>query len=547
MSIDMILGSARNQTNSIKSLTTKQIASYEEIERALTNFVTQTHNLKGVTYDSAKAYCSSVLTPVIRGSILLDQAIARSNEQYINTYTGEVHNDSLKQSELERAIEETKSQIAFNERLLNEHFEQDAVDLREVSNLQDKISSYRKIQHDLEEKLRKLLAFNAKSPSFFQEIESLKNAVDQGMAIANRSWSPTSKSFSLPSREEMGWTDIIEGKWEEKDYTQDDLNYKETLKVQYGFDDKAARIIVKLRKNIYNNPKIRNDRKDYVFARLLGGLSYSNEDDSFIKKVMWNTTAGEGQENLDDRDVVLTMREQYKEYGKLTDEEYEYLNYKVRIQHGNYGDFDNVKRKYGDSLSEFKKNMETALGYKISDDEFKDLWNKQINSFKGKTDFAHQYIIIATHLYENPRVPDLLGGHEYTNNMSGWLGDTTNIADVDPSIGNDDYKADLDSVNITSIMKKDNISFIEASNKYYNNIENGNYNRAEEFKKNVDFDDVKRKIYAQLGEKIKDSEGRTIKIPRDIKYIKENYPQTYNFIKSLENNQHNLKDYYNDK
>ena len=39
MSIDMILGSARSQTNGIKSLTTKQIASYEEIERALSNFV----------------------------------------------------------------------------------------------------------------------------------------------------------------------------------------------------------------------------------------------------------------------------------------------------------------------------------------------------------------------------------------------------------------------------------------------------------------------------------------------------------------------------
>ena len=544
MSIDMILGSARSQTNSIKSLTTKQIASYEEIERALTNFVTQTHNLKGVTYDSAKAYCSSVLTPVIRGSILLDQAIARSNEQYINTYTGEVHNDSLKQSELERSIEETKSQIAFNERLLNEHFEQDTVDLREVSNLQDKISSYRKIQHDLEEKLRKLLAFNAKSPSIFQEIEALKNAVDQGMALANRSWNPASKSFTLPSREDMGWTDIIEGKWEEKDYTQDDLNYKETLKVQYGFDDKAARIIVKLRKNIYNNPKIRNDRKDYVFARLLGGLSYSNEDDSFIKKVMWNTTAGEGQENLDDRDVVLTMREQYKEYGKLTDEEFEYLNYKVRIQHGNYGYYDDIEK---DDRPKFKETMEKTLGYKLTDGEFKKMWNEQIDSFKGKTDFSHQYITIATHLYGKSRIPDLLGGHEYTNNMSGWLGDTTNVADVNPSIGNDDYKADLDSVNITSIMKKNNISFIEASNKYYKNLENGTYNRAEEFKKNIDFDDVKRKIYAQLGEKIKDSEGKTIKIPRDINYIKKNYPQTYNFIKSLENNQNNIKDYYNEK
>ena len=544
MSIDMILGSARSQTNSIKSLTTKQIASYEEIERALTNFVTQTHNLKGVTYDSAKAYCSSVLTPVIRGSILLDQAIARSNEQYINTYTGEVHNDSLKQSELERSIEETKSQIAFNERLLNEHFEQDTVDLREVSNLQDKISSYRKIQHDLEEKLRKLLAFNAKSPSFFQEITALQNAVDQGIALANKSWSPTSKSFSLPSREEMGWTDIIEGKWEEKDYTQDDLNYKESLKVQYGFDDKTSRIIVKLKRNIYNNPKIRNDRKDQVFARLLGGLSYGKEDDSFIKKVMWNTTAGEGQENLEDHDVILTMREQYKEYGKLTDEEFEYLNYKVRIQHGNYGYYDDIEK---DDRPKFKETMEKTLGYKLTDGEFKKMWNEQIDSFKGKTDFSHQYITIATHLYGKSRIPDLLGGHEYTNNMSGWLGDTTNVADVNPSIGNDDYKADLDSVNITSIMKKNNISFIEASNKYYKNLENGTYNRAEEFKKNIDFDDVKRKIYAQLGEKIKDSEGKTIKIPRDINYIKKNYPQTYNFIKSLENNQNNIKDYYNEK
>ena len=544
MSIDMILGSAQSQTNSIKSLTTKQIASYEEIERALTNFVTQTHNLKGVTYDSAKAYCSSVLTPVIRGSILLDQAIARSNEQYINTYTGEVHNDSLKQSDLERAIEETKSQIAFNERLLNEHFEQDTVDLREVSNLQDKISSYRKIQHDLEEKLRKLLAFNAKSPSFFQEITALQNAVDQGIALANKSWSPTSKSFSLPSREEMGWTDIIEGKWEEKDYSQDDLNYKESLKVQYGFDDKTSRIIVKLKRNIYNNPKIRNDRKDQVFARLLGGLSYGKEDDSFIKKVMWNTTAGEGQENLEDHDVILTMREQYKEYGKLTDEEFEYLNYKVRIQHGNYGYYDDIEK---DDRPKFKETMEKTLGYKLTDGEFKKMWNEQIDSFKGKTDFSHQYITIATHLYGKSRIPDLLGGHEYTNNMSGWLGDTTNVADVNPSIGNDDYKADLDSVNITSIMKKDNISFIEASNKYYNNLENGTYNRAEEFKKNIDFDDVKRKIYAQLGEKVKDSEGKTIKIPRDINYIKENYPQTYNFIKSLENNQNNIKDYYNEK
>ena len=540
MSIDMILGSARNQTNSIKSLTTKQIASYEEIERALYNFVTQTNNLKGVTYDSAKAYCSSVLTPVIRGSILLDQAIARANEQYINTYTGEVHNDSLKQSDLERSIEDTKSQIAFNERLLNEHFEQDAVDLREVSNLQDKISSYRKIQHDLEEKLRKLLAFNAKSPSFFQEIESLKNAVDQGMALAEKSWSPFSKTFSIPKREDMGWTDIIEGKWEEKDYSQDDLNYKESLKVQYGFDDKAARIIVKLKRNIYKDSRIKDDEKDYVLTRLLGGLSYDLNPsiEGWFEKSMWQATAGIGK-NFGDN--LMDIETQLKAYLNLTNEEYEYLRYKVRIQHGNYGYYDSIDGEY---LESYKNSMETALNRKITEDEFEKLWNEQIDSFKGKTDFAHQYITMATHLYGKSRVPDILGGHDNTNNMSGWLGDTTNVADVNPSIGNDDYKADLDSVNITSIMKKDNISFIEASNKYYNNLENGTYNRAEEFKKNIGLNEVKNKIFNQLVMTKKD--GEILAKPSNIEYIKKNYPQTYNFIKSVENNKNDLHNYHSE-
>jgi len=539
----MILGSARSQTNSIKSLTTKQIASYEEIERALTNFVTQTHNLKGVTYDSAKAYCSSVLTPVIRGSILLDQAIARANEQYINTYTGEVHNDSLKQSELERAIEDTKSQIAFNERLLNEHFEQDAVDLREVSNLQDKISSYRKIQHDLEEKLRKLLAFNAKSPSFFQEIESLKNAVDQGMAIANKSWSPFSKTFSIPKREDMGWTDIIEGKWEEKDYSQDDLNYKESLKVQYGFDDKTSRIIVKLKRNIYKDSRIKDDEKDYVLTRLLGGLVYGHDENDLLNKFMWFHTAGGGKLDLRDPTFGLSIKEQLKKYGDLTDSEYNYLKYKVRIQQANYGNFAVIKEKYSNRLFEFKNNMETALGYKISDGEFEALWNKQIDAFKGKTDFSHQYITMATHLYGRLRLADFKGGYENTNDMSGWLGDTTNIAEVEPSIGNDDYKADLDSVNITSIMKKDNIGFIEASNKYYNNLENGTYNRAEEFKKNIPLNKVEDKIFEQLRVYYVDKDNRPVNKPSTIDDIQKNYPQTYNFIKSLENNKNDLKNY----
>ena len=538
MSIDMILGSARSQTNSIKSLTTKQIASYEEIERALSNFVLQTNSLKGVTYDSAKAYCSSVLTPVIRGSILLDQAIARSNEQYINTYIGEVHSDSLKQSELERSIEDIKSQITLNENLLKENLSLNPPNLREVSNLQDKISSYRKIQNDLEEKLRKLLAFNAKSPSIFQEIESLKNAVDQGMVLANRSWNPASKSFTLPSREDMEWTEIIEGKWEEKDYSQDELKYKESLKVQYGFDDKTSRIIVKLKRNIYKDSRIKDDEKDYVLTRLLGGLVYGHEENSLLNQTMWNNTAGFGQLESQVPEFALKIKGQFKKYGDLTDSEYNYLKYKVRIQHGDYSPLSD------DNRLNYKKNMEVAIGHTLTEKEFNKLWNNQVDSFKSKTDFAHQYITMSTHLYRRPRFADLIGGREKTNDISGWLGDTTSAAGDPPSIGNEDYKADLDSVNITSLMKKNNISFIEASNKYYNNLGNGIYNRAEEFKKNIPLNKVEEKIFNQLRVYYVDKDNRPVNKPSTIDDIQKNYQQTYNFIKSLENNQNNLKNYY---
>ena len=403
--------------------------------------------------------------------------------------------------------------------------------------------TYRKLKNELEEKLRKLLAFNAKSPSFFSEVEVLKSSVDQGLAQAEKSWSPTSKTFNLPSRSDMGWIEAIEGKWLEKDYTQEEIEYKETLKLQYGFDDKTARIIIKVRKNIYNDPRIPDNEKDYVFTRLLGGLYYDLNSgiEGFVEQFAWQNTAGAG---LVIGDSIITIDTQLKEYGRLTDSEYEHLKYKVRIQHGNYGYYNSIKE---DDRPRYKRTMETGLGRKITEDEFKKLWNSQIDAFKGKTDFAHQYITTATHLYGKPRLADLKDGHKNTNDMSGWFGDTTDVAGVKPSIGNDDYKADLDAVNIVSSMKNNNSNFITESNNYYDKLENNVYNRAEEFKKNVDFNEVKNKIYNQLSESYILEKGRIIGLPSNINYIKEKYPQTYNFIKSVENNQNDIQDYYGEK
>ena len=46
---------------------------------------------------------------------------------------------------------------------------------------------------------------------------------------------------------------------------------------------------------------------------------------------------------------------------------------------------------------------------------------------------------------------------------------------------------------------------------------------------------------------VKTDFGRIARLPSNINYIKEKYPQTYNFIKSVENNQNDIQNYYGEK
>ena len=282
MSINMILGSAQSQTNSIKSLTTSQIGSYQQIQQALSNFIFQTNSLQGAAYDSAKAYCGSVLSPLIDGCILLNKAIEKANEEYINKYTSEVYGESLKQSDLERLIDETKSQIVLNENLLNEQFEQDPVDLSEVSNLQEKIDSYRKIQRDLEEKLSKLLAFDANSVSIFQEVDVLSYSVAQGIALAQRSWSPTLKTFMLPGKNEMGWVGTIKEIWEKNNKANNNKLSKRMINSQISAEEYDRNVA--LYSGLHGKP--------IIGASVIHNASSEEKRDLLITVLPWTIPGG---------------------------------------------------------------------------------------------------------------------------------------------------------------------------------------------------------------------------------------------------------------
>nr|WP_246456425.1 EndoU domain-containing protein [Listeria immobilis] len=69
--------------------------------------------------------------------------------------------------------------------------------------------AYQTSKQELEEKLQKLIAFHASSPSIFSEIASLKQAIDQGLAQTKTAWNPTSGTFVVPSQDKLAWANTI--------------------------------------------------------------------------------------------------------------------------------------------------------------------------------------------------------------------------------------------------------------------------------------------------------------------------------------------------
>ena len=146
----------------------------------------------------------------------------------------------------------------------------------------------------------------------------------------------------------------------------------------------------------------------------------------------------------------------------------------------------------------------------------------------------------------------MFGGRNGIEAVSGWRGDATTDAETKPSMGNDDFRADLDAVNITSIMNEKKLSFLEASNYYYRQLEDktdsktDKMTRSEFFLKYTDINDVKKEIFKMVPKKFYEGAKDTYTEPTEEEkraYIKKHYPDSYNFLRSLEERDNQLGTY----
>ncbi|MBC1729064.1 pre-toxin TG domain-containing protein [Listeria seeligeri] len=211
MSIDMYVSKSNTQATSTSQVCQQHLEGYEALQQAISQFTLEPF-LKGKAYDSAKAYYSTVLYPLVQGGILLTEATEEAVKKFPERYQSEVDSGDLKQSELEEQIRRVNELIHQTNDLENQVRQSPLSETDQQIQLQLNqalLEAYQTSKQELEEKLQKLIAFHTSSPSIFSEIARLKQAIDQGLAQTKTAWNPTSGTFMIPSQEKLAWANTI--------------------------------------------------------------------------------------------------------------------------------------------------------------------------------------------------------------------------------------------------------------------------------------------------------------------------------------------------
>ena len=587
MGINMNLEDSRRQAESIENEMKNKIEGYEGLIRAITKIGYTTGELKGQAYDAMREYFEEILMPIVKGGKLLSELIIKVSKELPERYVREVHSSSLNEEELELIIAEYRGQEIRLERLLSNEIIQGEYKYKKEFQESIYINGDRK--RYFEELLWKLRLFNRNTENITREIEELSRAIKSGLrAIKNTScYNSMSGEFDIKELKGEKWLRKLnilnELNEERKIETREEKEYKEVLMKDFGFDERIANLILKLKRAIDKKfAHLSKEERFYIFNRIIGELHY--------KGLKWNGTAG-GLIKYFYREEIITvglgrvkniktpykLEEIYKELG-LSKKEYSQLMYELDIQHRFSGEKHlkaneilnsndiKTKEEFWEEYAKYKK----IYGEHLTETDFINKWNRDIgrNGYYRKGDFTHQAITMASNQYKiYLRLANIAGLfhkaseyytlkeiHNFTTELAGWRGDVTNQAFTKPSMNGDDYKADLDAVNILHLCNKDKSrDSIEVYNEYYKGIREGTINRAKMFKEIVGLkyiedeirkatpvlENLKKDLFEDIPANMEEVETR----PATMEELKKLNPVGYNFIKSLINENNEYTEY----
>ncbi|URK67646.1 LXG domain-containing protein [Streptococcus oralis] len=546
MGIDMYLEQSQLQSSSVATMCQSQVEAYQDLQSAIQKFSEDTESLKGDAYDSARSFFASVLLPLSKGGQLYAETFSQVIKKLPDDYQTMVDSKSWREDDLLDKIRQEDQMIAYLDEV-NQSLSSLTMDSEEKGRLRrsnvELMRGHHANKRVYETILRNLRAYDSYSGGLFDELDSIDVQLSRGLAQIETSWDAKTGVFKVPS--DLTWANYLSAYSDTKDIklSRQEKAFVQTMMAEYGFDAETAQQLLTIKQGIDKKfPTSSQEFRDYIFLRVVGAANYND--------FKWNETAGGlwqyfYYEFVSDPQTGQKLRtlkpilEIYQELG-LKEEKAKELYYNLRLQHEmSSGESDNIEKIKDDDqkngtnhYDSYKSTYEGIYGDKGNFDQF---WDSKLKTYSnngaGHADFTHQSITMATHLNPNQvQLADVYGGRENVKDLSGWEGDTTkNSTDMKPSIGEDDYKADLDSVNLIGRMQKGQ-SYDQATSSYYADLQKDSSQREREFLKNKDWDTVRDTIYDSLR-------------PTDIKldgedalktYIERKYPGVSKFLNRLE-------------
>ncbi|WP_269471792.1 T7SS effector LXG polymorphic toxin [Listeria grayi] len=206
----MFLDDADSQVTAIRNMCRAHVQGLNSLKTAISQFIFEPI-LIGKTYDSAKNYFQMTYIPVITGLILAAETLETAAKKLSDRYRSDVDENSLQEAVLRRHIEQLNKLMAFADHL--------AAGASKNSFLKTGFTKlgehYQDQQKDEQAKLAKLMAFDPVSATLFGEVETLLDAVEQGLKEmrSGKGFSGLTGTFSTMGLN-MDWVKPINDKWE---------------------------------------------------------------------------------------------------------------------------------------------------------------------------------------------------------------------------------------------------------------------------------------------------------------------------------------------
>ena len=548
MGIDMYLEQSQLQSSSVATMCQSQVEAYQDLQSASQKFSEDTESLKGDAYNSARSFFASVLLPLIKGGQLYAETFSQAIKKLPEDYQTMVDSKSWREDDLLDKIRQEEQMIAYLDEV-NQSLSSLTMDSEEKGRLRrsnvELMRGHHANKRVYETILGDLRTYDSYSGGLFDELDNIDVQLSRGLAQIETSWDAKQGVFKIPS--DLTWANYLTAYSDTKDMklSRQEKAFVQTMMAEYGFDAETAQQLLAIKQGIDKKfPTSSQEFRDYIFLRVVGAAYYNdfrwNGTAGHLKTYFYNVSVGSSITGKS-RKVEKPLLEIFKELGIKDETDAKKLIYNLRLQHemagGKYYTTSDIiaedKKNGTNYYDSYKRTYKEIYGDSGNFDKF---WNTKLKSYSnngaGHADFTHQSITMATHLNPNQvQLADIYAGsREHVKDLSGWEGDTTkNATDKKPSIGEDDYKADLDSVNLIGRMQKGQ-SYDQAITSYYTDLQKDSTLREREFLKNKDWKQVRSTIYASiLPLEVMEKGEDAIK-----EYIERNYSGVSKFLNRLE-------------